>query len=79
VAETTPDVTVGDLIEIEAHQVGGAHRTGEIIELLGEREHRHFRVRWEDGTETIFFPSSDAHMIHPQEATKKARPRSPRV
>jgi hypothetical protein len=62
----TSEAVVGDLIEIEAHQVGGVHRTGEIIELLGEPEHRHFRVRWEDGAETIFFPSSDAHIVHPR-------------
>ncbi len=54
----------GDLIEIEAHHLGGAHRKGEILEVLGEPGHEHFRVRWEDDTETIFYPSSDAHVVH---------------
>ena len=54
----------GDRIEVEAHRVGEAHRTGEILEVLGDPGHEHYRVRWEDGTETTFYPSSDAHVIH---------------
>ena len=51
---------VGDVIEITGHRVGAAPRTGEILELLGQSGHEHFRVRWEDGHESIFYPSSDA-------------------
>jgi len=64
-AETgTTDTKAGDLIEVESHQVGGVHRKGEILEVLGEPGHEHYRVRWEDGTETIFYPSTDAHVVH---------------
>jgi hypothetical protein len=49
-----------DLIEITGHKVRDAPRTGEILEVLGEAAKPHFRVRWEDGHESIFYPSSDA-------------------
>ena len=55
---------VGDLIVIEGHRVGDAKRTGEIVEVLGEAEHEHYRVRWDDH-ESIFYPSSgDATIKH---------------
>jgi hypothetical protein len=50
----------GDVVEITGHRVGDAPRTGTIVEVLGELGEQHFRVRWEDGHESIFYPSSDA-------------------
>ena len=50
----------GDHVVIEGHKVGDGRREGEILEVLGGIEHEHYRVRWEDGRETIFYPSSDA-------------------
>ncbi|HEY7537316.1 MAG TPA: DUF1918 domain-containing protein [Gaiellaceae bacterium] len=50
----------GDLVTIHGHHVGESERTGEILEVLGEPGHEHYRVRWEDGRESIFYPSSDA-------------------
>lgn len=50
----------GDVVEILGHRVGETARSGEILEVIGEPGHQHFRVRWEDGRESIFFPSSDA-------------------
>jgi hypothetical protein len=66
---TTADVRTqpGDRIEIEGHRVGEAHRLGEVLEVMGEPGREHYRVRWEDGTETIFYPGSDAHLIHKRE------------
>lgn len=54
----------GDLIVIEAHHVGEPHRTGEILEILGEPGHAHYRIRREDGSETILHPSNDAKVEH---------------
>ena len=59
-------VEVGDLIEITGHSVGDAPRNGEILEVLGEPGHEHFRVRWEDGHESINFPAEDAVISHPK-------------
>jgi hypothetical protein len=51
---------VGDLVVIEGHRVGQGRRIGEILEVLGEPGHEHYRVRWEAGNETVFYPSNDA-------------------
>lgn len=50
----------GDVLVISGHRVGEAERTAEILEVIGEPGREHFRVRWEDGHESIFYPSSDA-------------------
>ncbi len=57
---------VGDRIEITGHAVGDAPRSGEIIEVLGESGHEHFRVRWEDGHESINFSAEDAVIRRPK-------------
>jgi hypothetical protein len=51
---------VGAVIEIHGHSLSEKPRTGEILEVLGELAHEHYRVRWDDGHESIFYPSSDA-------------------
>lgn len=56
----------GDVIEITGHTVGDAPRTAEILEVLGAPDHVHFRVRWEDGHESIFFPGNDAVVREPE-------------
>lgn len=71
-AKTTAGI--GDLVVIEGHHVGEGRRLGEILEVIGEAGGEHFRVRWEDGRETLFYPSSDA-TIHP--ATGRRRTRGP--
>ncbi|MCC6831146.1 MAG: DUF1918 domain-containing protein [Thermoleophilia bacterium] len=50
---------IGDLLRVRGHRVGEHPRLGEITEVLGEPDHVHFRVRWEDGQETIVFPGPD--------------------
>jgi len=59
---------VGDLIEITGHTVGDAPRRAEIREILGEPGHEHFRVRWEDDHESIYFPGDDAVIKRPRRA-----------
>ena len=52
----------GDRIVVESAHVGQPRREGEVLEVVrGEREH--YRVRWEDGHESIYFPSSDCRVI----------------
>ena len=60
----------GDHVTVEGHKVGDGRREGEILEVLGEPEHEHYRVQWEDGRETLFYPSSDA-TIKPKQRPKK--------
>ena len=49
----------GDEIVIAGHSVGEHASTGIIEEVLGEADHPHYRVRWEDGHESTLTPSSD--------------------
>ena len=49
----------GDLLVISSHRVGERRQTGEVLEVIGTGERPHYRVRWEDGHESIFFPGSD--------------------
>lgn len=55
-------VEKGDLVEITGHAVGDAPRRAEILEVLGGPRHEHYRVRWEDGHESIYFPADDARI-----------------
>jgi hypothetical protein len=63
---------VGDVVAIHGHHVGESERTGEILEVLGEPGHEHFRVRWEDGHESIYYPSSDSTVRPGHKKTKGA-------
>jgi hypothetical protein len=65
-----PRAQVGDLIVIEGHRLGESRRIGEILEVLGTAEHEHYRVRWDDGRESIFTLGNDAvirHAQHPED------------
>jgi rRNA processing protein Gar1 len=65
----------GDIVVISGHHVGEPERLGEILEVLGEADHVHFRVRWEDGSDSVFYPGSDAS-IRPTRRSRSTR-RSP--
>jgi rRNA processing protein Gar1 len=69
----TPDtatVEIGDLVVVEEHRVGEGRRIGEILEVLGTTGHEHYRVRWDDDRESIFYPSNDA-IIQPARHRKQ--------
>jgi hypothetical protein len=56
----------GDRIVVESAHVGQARREGEVLEVVpGEHEHEgeHYRVRWDDGHESTYFPSSDCRVV----------------
>jgi Domain of unknown function (DUF1918) len=55
---------VGDLIEARGLH-GRASRRGEIVELLGSADHRHYRVRWDETHESIVYPA-DGVLIKPR-------------
>jgi hypothetical protein len=51
-----------DRIVVESLRVGQPRREGEVLEVVaGEREH--YRLRWDDGHESIYFPSSDCRVV----------------
>ena len=69
-------VTAGDVIEITGHAVGDAPRSAEVIEVLGTGEREHYRVRWEDGHESVLYPGDDAVVRHVRrrQPSRRARP-----
>jgi prolyl-tRNA editing enzyme YbaK/EbsC (Cys-tRNA(Pro) deacylase) len=56
--------TVGDVIIVGGHVVGSERTMGEILEIRGEAGHERYRVRWEDGHESIFHPTDGEGTIH---------------
>lgn len=73
--KTARTAEAGDVVVITGHRVGEASRMGEILEIVGEKSHELYRVRWEDGHESLFAPGSDATIRHPtgRRPAKKAR------
>lgn len=63
----------GDLIVVAGHHVGESERIAEILEVMGDLSNERYRVRWDDGRESVYYPGSDATIKH---ATHR---RSPRV
>jgi hypothetical protein len=59
----------GDLIVVESERVTQPQRKGVIEEVLQEEPPR-FRVRWDDGHESIFAPAGGAARIEAQKAGK---------
>jgi hypothetical protein len=60
--QTTPTGRPGDWLEVHSPG-GGAPRRGQILELLGRPGHEHYRVRWTDNHESIFFPAEGTHVV----------------
>jgi uncharacterized protein DUF1918 len=58
------DANVGDEIVVDAPHTGDPARRGEVLEVLQRGGIVHYRVRWDDGHESVFFPRSDAHVVH---------------
>jgi hypothetical protein len=53
----------GDEIVVESAVLGTPSRRGEIVEVIGAGERQHFRVRWDDGHESVYFPGPDARVV----------------
>ncbi|MBP2368492.1 DUF1918 domain-containing protein [Pseudonocardia parietis] len=53
---------VGDRIIIESATLGRSARFGEVLAVLGEQEGPPYRIRWDDGTESLYCPGPDARV-----------------
>ena len=53
---------VGDHIVIETATLDVPRRHGEVLEVIGGSDREHYRVRWQDGHESIYFPGPDARV-----------------
>lgn len=59
--------SVGDHLLVQGHKVGQGNRDGEIVQVLGPDGHPPYLVRWTDGHEAVFFPSSDTNLVETDE------------
>jgi hypothetical protein len=57
---------VGDEIIVDGPHLGDLPRRGEVLEVRDVGGVVHYRVRWDDGTDCIYFPSSDTHFTTPK-------------
>ena len=68
-AKTTPGQP-GERIEIAS--VGGAPpRRGRILEVLGGPHHEHYLVSWDDGRESIHYPSDGTRFVRAKHSAGK--------
>ena len=56
---------VGDRIVVESETVGTPPREGEILEVIQGEVGVRYRVRWEDGHESMLTPGGGAARIIP--------------
>jgi Domain of unknown function (DUF1918) len=66
------DARPGDWIEADSPGAT-ASRRGQILEVLGSGAHEHYRVRWDEAQESLFYPADHAR-IYRTAATEWRRP-----
>jgi hypothetical protein len=66
----------GDVVVVHGHTTGDGGRNGVIVEILGTPGHVHYRVRWDEEHESLFWPGSDA-TVRP--GSRRRRSTSPSV
>lgn len=54
----------GDLLVVHGRTVGQHDRVAEIVEVLGTNGEPPYRVRFEDGHETVMSPGPDSVVRH---------------
>jgi Domain of unknown function (DUF1918) len=55
---------VGDELVVKGHHVGDQDREAVILEVHGKDGAPPYLVRWSDGHQSVFFPSSDTAVEH---------------
>ena len=58
---------VGDELTVRGVHQGEGDRHGEIIRVDGADGAPPYLVRWHDGHESVFFPTSGTEVTHPAE------------
>ena len=66
---------VGDHIVVESESVGTPTREGEVLEVTQGEVGVRYRVRWEDGHETVFTPSAGSVRVLEKRSAPKASAR----
>jgi hypothetical protein len=56
--------SVNDRLVVRSHHVGDSDRDAVVLEVRGKNGEPPYLVRWSDGHESVFFPSSDTVVEH---------------
>lgn len=67
---------VGDNVAVGSRRSGSGGRRGTIAEVLSSPGGEYYRVRWEDGRESVFHPGPDAVLLPKAGAGRKRAPRA---
>jgi len=59
---TSAAARAGDLLEARGIH-GEQSRRGQIVEILGEPGHEHYKVRWDEVHESIVYPADGVEVI----------------
>ncbi len=62
---------IGDEIVVDAVHIGEPRREGQILEVIDRGGIVHYRVQWDDGHESVFFPSSTTHVVKLGRASRR--------
>jgi CBS domain-containing protein len=60
--------TIGDRIIVQTETLGKAPRQGIVEEVLAGYDAEHYRVRWDDGHESLLYPGSDTRVLRSAES-----------
>ncbi len=63
-------VRPGDWIEV-AGMRGADPRRGEVLEVIGPPGHVHFKVRWDEKHESLFYPAERGYIVHAGNAPQR--------
>jgi hypothetical protein len=58
------NANVGDEIVVDGVLTGEPKREGEILEISDLGGVVHYRVRWDDGHESLFYPGRTTHIVN---------------
>jgi Domain of unknown function (DUF1918) len=67
----------GDHILLESQSVGTPTREGEILEVITGEIGVRYRIRWQDGHESVLTPSGGSARIVPSSKPAKAASKKP--
>ncbi|MGN6680900.1 MAG: DUF1918 domain-containing protein [Streptosporangiaceae bacterium] len=62
---------IGDELVVKGRHQGDGDRHGQIIEMHGEQGNPPYVVHWQDGHESVFFPSADTVVSHSKRRTAR--------
>jgi hypothetical protein len=69
------DFETGDRVVAESESTERPPRNGTVVEKIAEGSSARYRIRWDDGHETIYTPAAGAlHLLHDQERESAGRP-----